>query len=57
MKLVILSGCYRIETIMSFPTIIAARPIIITTAAGASVCALLLSLLGIGLKPPGLMME
>ena len=34
----------------------AIRPIIITTAAGAPVCALLL-LLGIGLKPPGLMME
>ncbi len=39
---------------MSFATI---RPVIITTAAGASVCALLLCLLGIGLKPPGLMME
>ena len=34
------------------------RPIIIiTTAAEAQVCALLLLLLGIGLKPPGLMME
>lgn len=39
---------------MSFAPI---RPIIITTAAGAYVCALLLSLLGIGLKAPGLMME
>ena len=34
----------------------AIQAIIITTAAGAPVCALLL-LLGIGLKPPGLMME
>jgi len=31
--------------------------IIITTAAGALVCSLLLLLLGLGLKPPGLMME
>ncbi len=31
--------------------------IIITTAAGAYLCALLLSLLGFGLKPAGLMME
>ncbi len=30
--------------------------IIITTATGAPVCALLLLLLGIGLDPPGLMM-
>jgi len=29
----------------------------ITTAAEALVCALLLLLLGVGLKPPGLMME
>jgi len=34
----------------------ATQAIIITTAAGAPVCALLL-LLGIGLNPPGLMME
>ena len=32
------------------------RNIAITTAAGAPVCALLLLLLGLGTKPPGLMM-
>jgi len=39
---------------MRFPSI---QAIAITTAAGAPSCALLLLLLGIGLKPPGLMME
>ncbi len=39
---------------MSFAAV---QAIIIITAAGALVCALLLFLLGRGLKPPGLMME
>jgi hypothetical protein len=32
------------------------RNIAITTAAGAPLCSLLLLLLGLGIKPPGLMM-
>lgn len=54
LKFRLISGDFNSRHYMSFSAL---RPIIITTAAGAYVCALLLSLLCIGLKPPGLMME